>query len=264
MHITVDDVTINLIDAGSGDAIVLLHGFPFSHEIWEAQIGALASTHRVIAPDCRGLGASGVTPGPYLMETLASDVAALLDALRVERATLVGHSLGGYVALAFFRMFRERVERLALVCSRFSADDVATAKSRYELADRLEKEGSEALVDAYAGRVLAPGADARIAMRITEIARAQRPGGAAAVLRGMAQRVSSEDLIDELDLPALLVAGKRDVFVSRESLESVRNALPHAKLVACERSAHLPMLEEPAELTRVLEEFVRPSSPRGG
>ena len=103
-------------------AVLLVHGFPFAHAIWDAQNNALAAIARVIRLDLRGAGMSSVPEGPYLMERLAADIAVLLDALGIERAALVGHSMGGYVALAFSRMFTERVERLALVSSRLAAD----------------------------------------------------------------------------------------------------------------------------------------------
>ncbi|HLI95248.1 MAG TPA: alpha/beta fold hydrolase, partial [Candidatus Baltobacteraceae bacterium] len=94
---------------GSGDPIVLIHGFPVTRDVWDAQAARLASRMRVIRPDLRGMGRSSVPDGPYLMETLAGDVAAVLDALGIDRACIVGHSLGGYVAMAFCRMYSERV-----------------------------------------------------------------------------------------------------------------------------------------------------------
>ncbi len=100
--------------------VVLIHGFPLTREIWDAQADALAQRYRVVRPDLRGTGKSSAPEGPYLMERLAADVAALLDALGIERVAIAGHSMGGYVALAFARMFTERVSRLALVCSRLA------------------------------------------------------------------------------------------------------------------------------------------------
>src|SRR6476469_142653 len=101
MLISTGDAHLDVDERGDGDAIVLLHGFPLTRDIWDAQTDALASSHRVVRPDLRGMGRSDVTAGPYWMEALAGDVAAMLDALGIERATIVGHSLGGYVALAF-------------------------------------------------------------------------------------------------------------------------------------------------------------------
>ncbi|MBV8074464.1 MAG: alpha/beta fold hydrolase, partial [Candidatus Eremiobacteraeota bacterium] len=193
--------TLAYADAGSGTPLVLIHGFPLDHSIWD-EVGAALERHgRIVRPDLRGLGASTVTPaGTTLMETLASDVAALLDALGIERATLAGHGLGGYVALAFYRMYRERVDGLALVASGVGADAPQAAADRLALADRVEREGSAPLVERF-GR--------KPQMR-TLIERTD-PAGAAAILRGMAARVDSSDLLDDVDIPFLLLDGFGDL-----------------------------------------------------
>src|SRR5581483_1643974 len=98
MRVPIDDGELDVLDAGSGTPIVLLHGFPLAKETWDAQAAALQERVRVVRIDLRGLGKSRGGPGPYLMETLAGDVAAVLDALAIERATIVGHSLATYVA----------------------------------------------------------------------------------------------------------------------------------------------------------------------
>ena len=136
--VSVDDARLDIDDRGTGDAIVLLHGFVLTRDIWNAQADALSKTHRVVLPDLRGMGRSTASHGPYLMESLAGDIAAALDALGIERASIVGHSLGGYVALAFARMYVERVERLALVGARLGEDAPERARFREELADRIE------------------------------------------------------------------------------------------------------------------------------
>ncbi|MDP9018479.1 MAG: alpha/beta fold hydrolase, partial [Candidatus Eremiobacteraeota bacterium] len=196
MQIAIDDTKLEVHTAGEGDAVLLLHGFPFSNQIWKTQIHELAKNHFVIAPDLRGLGKSGVTTGPYLMETLAGDVAALLENLNVERVHLVGHSLGGYVALAFFRMFSERVRRLCLVSSRIDADTPEIAAGRVKLADDAEAHGMQVVIDAYDGRLLDAATSPDVRAFARDIMMGTRPEGAAAILRGMAQRVDAHDLLD--------------------------------------------------------------------
>ena len=196
-------------------AVVLIHGFPLSRAIWDSQRTPLARKHFVITPDLRGFGKSGVPEGPYLMETLASDVAVLLDALGVRRASLAGHSMGGYVALAFARMFSERVARLALVPSRLGADSSEQSAARRALADVAERERSiEPVIGAYVPRLLAPDTPAQapeVAQRAYELARGTSPRGAAAALRGMALRASSEDIAGDLDVPVLMLADRKSV-----------------------------------------------------
>ncbi len=253
-----DDVRIAAhIDGARGEPIVMIHGFPLAHEVWNAQSEALSREHRAIRVDLRGMGESSVPGGPYLMETLAADVAAVLDKLSIERAWIAGHSLGGYVALAFARMFSERVAGLALVCSRLAADAPAVASARYELADRAESEASMQVVwDAFEPRLFAPetlAAKREIVETARAIALRNDPRGAAAMLRGMAVRDDASDIAPDLDVPVVVVAGARDANVQAAEAQAIVKAFPRGRLLLCERSGHLPMLEEPGRVTEALE-----------
>lgn len=261
MHIVVDDAKLDVTTAGAGDAIVLLHGFPFAHEIWNAQIERLAQRHFVVAPDLRGLGKSSVTDGPYLMESLAGDLAGILDALGVRSATIVGHSLGGYVALAFFRMFSERVDRLALVCSRIDADSAAAANARLATADQAERDGVRALIEKHGPSLFAPQTPDAVRAPVMELMKRTDARGYAAMLRGMAHRVSSEDLVEEMRMPLLVVTGAQDPLVGADHWRDVLRAVPGARSAVCERSAHLPMVEEPARLSDILSDFAGDAQP---
>jgi pimeloyl-ACP methyl ester carboxylesterase len=251
--VSVDDAQLAVDDCGSGDAIVLLHGFPLTREIWNAQAAALSKTHRVVRPDLRGMGGSTPSHGPYLMESLAGDVAATLDALGIERASVVGHSLGGYVALAFARMYVERVERLALFGARLGEDTPERARSREALAEKVEMENAiEPVLEAFLPQMLAPGASDALRARVAEIARNNGPIGAAAMLRGMAMRSSSEDIAGDITVPVLVVAGAHDPFLPPAEVAAQARAFSRGGLVTCERSGHLPMLEEPEQTNATL------------
>lgn len=254
MQLTIDGISFGVLDEGTGDAIVLLHGFPLAKESWDAQAATLSLRARVIRIDLRGLGASAVTPGPYLMEALASDVAAILDALAVERAVVVGHSLGGYVAFAFYRLFAERCLGLGIVCSRATPDDVAQATAREALAARAESEGMGPIVDAFVGRYFAPSiyADRSDLVALArEMSLRTDPRGAAAMLRGMAERVSSEDLFDEIAVPVRVIACAHDAFVDVDVMRSIAGGIRGSKLdiFPC---GHLPLWELPDATTASL------------
>ena len=255
MQMLIDGAKISVHTSGRGEPVVLLHGFPFNANLWRAQIEALEKTNFVIAPDLRGMGKSEVTSGPYLMEALAGDVAAMLDELRVDAARVVGHSLGGYVALAFARMFTERVKRLALVTSRVYADAPETLKNREILAMRVQSEGIGPLWESYADTLFAAMTGADVRARAREMAFATNPLGAAAMMRGMAQRVDSSDLLPELRMPVLVLAGAHDTIAPVPEARAVVDALEDAELVVFERSAHLPMLEEPERCSELLTAF---------
>jgi 3-oxoadipate enol-lactonase len=241
------------VDGFEGVPIVLIAGFPLTREVWNSQAETLSRRHRVIRPDLRGIGKSSVPDGPYLMERLASDVAAALDALGIERAALAGHSLGGYVSLAFARMFTERVTHLALICSRLRSDSPEQAAVRRNVADRTEREASmQPAIDAYVPRLTAPQTGAErpeIVARVRELAASIEPIGAASMLRGMALRADADDFAPDLDVPVLVMAGAMDAVISMQEANAVAQAFPRGRLIVCEKSGHLPMLEEPQKVS---------------
>lgn len=272
MTIGIDGRRIGFDDSGgAGAPLVLLHGFPLDRTIWDEQLPVLAGT-RVIRVDLRGCGESEPGSGPALMEALAGDVAGLLDALRAERAVLAGHSIGGYVALAFFRMYEERVAGLALVASHTAADAAPQAAApdapavqrelaagRDDLAARLEREGTmEAAIESYLPRYFAPAAY-RDKPHLVERARAvmarQDPRGCADLIRGMKQRVASDDLLADVRVPALVIAGAHDAYISPAALRATAAAMPGAAYVELADAGHLPQFEAPERTARALAEL---------
>jgi pimeloyl-ACP methyl ester carboxylesterase len=257
--IPIDGGTLSYADDGTGRALVLIHGFLLDHSIWDGIVPSLTPRARVIRPDLRGLGRSSVTPGPYLIEALAADIAALLDAKGIASATIAGHSLGGYVALAFYRMFRERVDALALIGSRFVNDTEAAARDRYALADRAEREGITPVLDAFIPRFFAPPVYTENPTLIEEmrvLCGRTDPHGAAAHLRGAAQRVDARDLIDDIDLPFLFAIGDQDAIMGLSEAVNIVPRIPSAQLATFAGCGHMPMYEAADQLAEALGALV--------
>jgi 3-oxoadipate enol-lactonase len=273
MIVIIDGRRIAYDDTGGGGVpVVLLHGFPLDRAVWDEQLAALtAAGARVIRVDLRGCGESEPSDGPALMEALAGDVAGVLDALHVERAALVGHSIGGYVALAFFRMYEERVAGLALVASHVaedasrnaSADPVQRelAAGRDDLAARLERDGTmDAAVESYLPRYFAPHVyreRPELVERARTIMRRQNPRGCAQLVRGMKERLDSHDLLEDVRVPALVIAGAQDTYLNVETLRETAAAIAGAEFVVFEGVGHLPMSEAPDETANALAAFTQ-------
>jgi pimeloyl-ACP methyl ester carboxylesterase len=254
MKIRSDDADLDVIDEGSGTAVVLLHAFPLNKETWDAQASVLARRARVVRFDIRGLGRSSVPDGPYLMATLGSDVAAVLDALGIGSAVVVGHSIGSYIAFAFYRMFAERVLGLGIVCGNAWADDGEMKLRRYALADQVEREGTRALVESYVPRYFAPPfyrERPELVTRATEIVEAASPAGAAGLLRGMAERDASDDLFEDIRVPVAILAGTMDAFGPVDRNERLASQIEGARLTLLE-CGHLPQWEASDATTSAL------------
>src|SRR5689334_4690020 len=130
-------VNLTFKQEGSGTALLLIHGFPFDNSIWDAQMDDLKSVCRVITPDLRGHGHSPAPEGAYSMDVMAEDVLSLLNRIGVYKAIWVGHSMGGYVTMAAWRLAPERFSGIGFVCSNHRADSAEAQAKRYELAEKV-------------------------------------------------------------------------------------------------------------------------------
>jgi len=250
-----------LRDEGRGPAVLLVHGFPLDHTMWDAQIEALSSRHRVLAPDLRGFGGSVVTPGQVTMARMADDLAALLDALGVtEPVTYAGFSMGGYVGWPFLRQHRQRVARLVLCDTRAVADTLEAAQGRRAMADKVEAEGAAVAADAMLPKLLAPGRaerDPALAQRVRAMILATDPRGIAAAQRGMAERTDARPDLPLLGVPTLVIVGEHDAIATRGEMSALAAEIPGARLVEVRGAGHTSPMEEPAAVNAALLGFLR-------
>ncbi|HEX8353324.1 MAG TPA: alpha/beta fold hydrolase [Pyrinomonadaceae bacterium] len=247
-------------DVGSGAAaVVLLHGFPFDRSMWREQTQALGGASRVIAPDLRGMGETPSGDGALTMGEMAEDVAALLDALNVERVVVGGLSMGGYVAFEFFSRFRERVRGLVLADTRPQADTDEARHTREETAQRALRDGLEPIADSMLPKLLSASTregKPDVVGRVRAMMLGTRPEGAAAALRAMAVRRDQTGLLTEVDVPTLIVVGGEDSITPPSDAEAMGAKIRGSRLVRIEGAAHLSNVERPEEFNRALVEFV--------
>jgi 3-oxoadipate enol-lactonase len=259
--ITANGVDLNVLIAGEGPAIVLVHGFPLDHTMWRGQIDHLAKSRRVIAPDLRGFGGSGaVDPAGVSMETFADDLAALLDALNIsEPVCLCGLSMGGYIALAFVRKYRDRLSSLILCDTKATADDAAAKKVREQTALKVLENGPDMLAEAMAEKLFAESTrqqQPEVVKEIQDVIRATRRESVAAASRGMAARPDSTDLLPSIDLPTLVLVGEHDAITTSDEMRAMSTALPRATFVEIADAGHMAPLERPDAVNAAIDHFL--------
>lgn len=250
---------------GSGPPVVLLHGYPFNRSMWSEQVEALQASHRVITPDLRGLGETEATAETAAtMNEMAEDLAALLDELKINRVTLGGLSMGGYVALAFVRRFPLRVRALVLADTRPQPDTEEGKRAREEQARKVLAEGTASIADVILKKALAPATLAErpeVVARVREMIAAANPLGAAAALRGMALRSDQTHFLASILAPTLVIVGSEDELTPPADAELMRREIRGSRLEIIEGAAHVSNLERPAEFNRALTEFLRALQP---
>jgi pimeloyl-ACP methyl ester carboxylesterase len=246
-------------DVGSGPAVVLLHGYPFNRSMWRAQVEELRKNHRVIVPDLRGHGESAVTPGPTTMESMALDVASLLESLNISRATIGGLSMGGYVALAFYRLFPLRVRALVLADTRAQADTDEGKQNREQQAEKALREGLGVIADALLPKLLAPKTVTErpdIVRRLREMMVGTQPEGAAAALRGMAVRRDQTSFLSRIISPTLILVGSNDAITPKADSELLHKEIGGSRLQILDGAGHVSNLERAEEFNRAFIKFL--------
>jgi pimeloyl-ACP methyl ester carboxylesterase len=254
----VGDTEIAFDDIGSGFPVVFLHAFRLNRTMWEPQVTALVGEFRCITIDMRGFGGSAASP-PYSMDRYADDVAAVLDALGIERAVITGLSMGGYVAFAMWRRHRARVRALVLADTRATADSVEGAEKRRSMIEIAETQGPTAV------------ANLQIAGLVGKTTRDKRPDIYDAMHRMMAQaevegivggleammgRPDSTPTLATIDVPTLVVVGDEDVITPVADARAMHEGIPASRLEILRQAGHLSSVERPASFNTVMSEFL--------
>lgn len=252
-----DSVELYYEEAGQGFPIVLLHGYPLNHTIWRPVVDRLKAHARLITPDLRGHGLSPVTDGEYSMRLLAEDVYALLKKLGVQKAVLAGHSMGGYVSLAFARAYPQYLAGLAMVASQAEADTPEKRQSRYITIEEMGRKGVRVVAKKMLPR-LTNHKD--LEPQLLEIMLKTSKKGVAGILKGLAERPDSVEWLGQINAPAVVIAGVDDAVVPIERARTMAQMLARGWLVEIPQASHLPMLEAPDAVADALLQLVKLAS----
>jgi 3-oxoadipate enol-lactonase len=249
--------------AGTGPCVVLVHGHPFDRSLWQPQVSALADQFRVVAPDLRGFGESPVTPGCVSLSEYANDVLDLLDHLDTPRAAVIGLSMGGLVAMELATSAPERCWALGLVATTAEPVTADERRIRLERADQVERDGMQVVID-YMHTGLYGSRSTPAIRACVDAMMARAPArGAAAALRGRAQRPDYRPRLAALDLPAFVCTGSDDPWSNAAVTAEIVAHLRNPQTLLLEGVGHLPNLEADEAFNRGLIDFLRRHAPVG-
>jgi 3-oxoadipate enol-lactonase len=248
--IRIKDIELAYNRRGKGAPLVLLHGYPLDSHLWDDVAPLLEDTFDLILPDLRGFGESTTVDSPYTMDDYASDVAGLLDHLGIQKTAIVGHSMGGYVALAFARLYPERVTGLGLISSQVLADPPDRKEARYKSAADVSENGIGSVVETMAPKFTSNERLQTVARTAME---RQQPAAFIGALKAMAERMDSTSLLSSFKFPIVIIHGKADALIPIDRAREVKNAVPHAHLVEINGAGHIPMMEAKEETAKALK-----------
>ncbi|HEX5471184.1 MAG TPA: alpha/beta fold hydrolase [Lacipirellulaceae bacterium] len=257
---------LSYIDRGAGSLILLVHGFPLDHTMWDAQIVSLSQHSRVIAPDLRGFGMSPLGAADsergISMERYADDLAELLDVLNPRvggRVVLVGFSMGGYIAWQFVRKYPHRLRALVLCDTRAAADTEEARAGRLKMAEKIDEWGAARVAEMMGPKLISPKtfeSQPTVVSAIRRVVQRTTPAAIAAAQRGMAARPDMTAFVRQINLPTLILAGAEDAISPPAEMKSIAAAIPGSQFVIIPDAGHMTAMENPAAVNQALADFI--------
>jgi pimeloyl-ACP methyl ester carboxylesterase len=258
--IELQDTYLHIEVSGQGQPLLLIHGFPLNREMWQPQIETLSSITKVIAPDLRGHGQSPPTSGPYPMDLLADDCAAVLHSVGVDKQAIVcGLSMGGYVAFALFRRYPSLIKGMILAATRAGADSPEAQESREKAAASVEQNGIKEVVNSMLSMLLAPQTYSdrpELVRKVKNIIDQTSSQGMVAALKGMQARPDSTPILGEIKVPVLILHGAEDQLIPLSESELMHSRIKDSQMEVIADAGHLPNLEQPGEFNQAVTRFL--------
>lgn len=244
-------------DRGTGEPVMLIHGFCGSSAYFNEICPELSEKYRLLVPDLRGHGESDAPNSNYSIDQMADDMVELLDALEIDQVSVFGHSLGGYIALSMAERFPERVKAFGLIHSTAYPDSEEAKEKRLKAVSSIQSEGVQHFVDSLVPGLFAEGNRESMACTIDkmqEIGYRTSPQGAANTAIAMRERPDRRHVIAESAVPVLLIAGEADGVVPPERTFTADGE--NITQVLIKGAGHMSMVEAPEQLIRVISDFV--------
>ncbi len=241
--------------------LLLLHAFPLNHTMWQPQIDALAPTTPLLALDYAGFGASQwhptTPPDASHIDDVAASIVAELDRRSIAQVAVAGLSMGGYVALALWRIAPQRISGLAICNSRASGDDAATKAARVRNAHIARTQGAAALTEVMMPRLLSQYASPALYQQVRDLGSHADPEAMANAMLMIGERPDATALLPTITVPSLVIGATDDPIITVSDSAAVATALPNAQCVILPQCGHLSNLEYPTQFTAALQSWLQ-------
>lgn len=261
MQAKINGTNIYYVEGGNPAAIsvIFIHGFPFSHAIWQSQLEALGHDYHAVAYDFRGLGKSDLGDGQYTVEGHVDDLLALLDFLEIDKAVIVGLSMGGYIALRALERNPERFLGVALCDTQSKADDNAGKIKRAAGAKAVKQDGAAPLAESFVEAVFTPASIQNEVPEvdfIKDIISANDPVAIAGNFIAMAARTDTTESLAAIAVPTLILVGEEDTLTTPAAARDMHTRIKGSQLHVVPHAAHMSNLENPEFFNARLLEFL--------
>jgi len=253
------DKDIYYYDSGKGDVVILLHGYLETKEIWSDLSNRLSNNFRVISIDIPGHGKSEVLDSTHSMELLAKAINSLLDYLNIKQCSLIGHSMGGYITLAFAELFPDKLKSFILLHSSVYADNDIKKENRLNDIKLIEQGELKKITDSNIPKMFANDNLSAFSNNIyimQKYAQKFDTDGVVALIKGMMNRTDKQNFIRTFNKPMLFIFGKKDNFISIDVAKEMLKLNSNIEYKILNNSGHMGFIEEAEEVVDIIKRFI--------
>ncbi|MBL1408356.1 alpha/beta fold hydrolase [Sphingobacterium faecale] len=239
--------------------IIFLHGFPFNKNSWRPQLESLEDDITGIAIDVRGHGLSTSGHGFFSIDVFAKDIIAFINKLDIEKVTLCGVSMGGYIALRMYQLIPDRIEGLILSDTHSRADDNTAKQKRFDSIQAILRHGRRPFALGFIDSLFAPKTilENPEAVELIKSSIRRNPiQTICATMLALASRTDTSDLLANIKVPTLLIRGTEDKITAKFLMEEMHQCIPKARYIEIEEAGHLPNLEQPLAFNKEINAFL--------
>jgi 3-oxoadipate enol-lactonase len=258
----VNNFSFSFDDIGEGNVpVIFLHGFPFDKTMWQSQLDALGSSHRVIAYDIRGFGRSKDEISPLSIDMFADDLIAFMNELSIDKAIICGLSMGGYIALNALKRSPERFDGLILCDTQCIADTPEVKKKRIKTVDEIKAKGVHDFNEKFIKSVFHKDSltgKTEVVEELRKVVFANSPHIIAQGLLALAARSETCSGLSDIHIPTLIICGREDELTPLVRSEFMNKNIKGSALRVIDKAGHVSNLEQPNEFNKHLADFLDP------
>ena len=258
--LNVNDITISFTDQGPDNAptIIFIHGFPLNKTMWDKQVELLKTDFRVITYDIRGHGESDAGNDPFSIDLLVSDLIGFMNVLEIDKASICGLSMGGYIALNAIENYPERFEAMVLCDTNCISDPHEVKEKRMATVENIIKEGVDKYAIASIPNLFAPES---LKLKVTEVASVKNmilntsELVLCSTLLALASRQETCSKLTDINIPVLILVGDKDIITPPAAAKNMHDKIENSTLEVIEHAGHLSNLENPELFNHHLIKF---------
>jgi 3-oxoadipate enol-lactonase len=237
--------------------VVFTHAFPLTRAMWRPQLDALATGYHAVAYDVRGFGRSPAGDGQYTLELMVDDLLALLDERKIDRAVLIGLSMGGYITLRAAERAPDRIRALVLAGTRSEADSNEAKIKRAAAIKTVKEKGVAEFAEGFLKTAFAPSTSPATLEEARRLILSNSPTGICGALLALASRTDTTAFLPRIKVPTLVLVGEHDTLTPPADARALAGKIPGAELHVLPGAAHISNMENPTEFNRHLLDFLR-------